>query len=234
MKWKIFLGALAVIMLSVGGWLYYELQIKEYSYDDDEEVVGIVDTDFELLLPNFDDEEEEEVESNQDNDSKDNEVDNSEVTVPVTANNPSSSNSNISTNTSSSSSSSSSSNQTSNNKAVSLERILGSYHQTFEQLEEQANERLNNLLKRAYDEFQEKKKNGESISYTQFFGKYSASAESLEARADASFYSVYTSLQNDLEKHGYSVEEANKFENDYENAKKERKNAVLNMVKERF
>ncbi|RXJ01669.1 hypothetical protein DS745_09320 [Anaerobacillus alkaliphilus] len=124
---------------------------------------------------------------------------------------------------------------TSNTSTIpTLEIIISSYLSSFEELEAQANERLDQLVKHAYNEYKEKKAKKESISFPYFYGKYKTAGKALETQSDEAFYSLYTTLQNDLEKHGYDKATVTYFKTEYEQTKKDRQTALFSKVKNYF
>ena len=64
--------------------------------------------------------------------------------------------------------------------------IILKYESSFIQLENEANSRLNELIKLAKNEYSTKKVNGEKISYGYFYRKYSTAATELEDSIDVS------------------------------------------------
>jgi hypothetical protein len=105
--------------------------------------------------------------------------------------------------------------------------IMAKYQPAFEDLESQANGKLDSLLSYAFDEYQTKKAKGEDISYFYFYSKYSHAARTLEANTDASFDVIYNALVKELVRSGYSADEAKPLKDHYLSLKKQRSSAIL-------
>lgn len=117
---------------------------------------------------------------------------------------------------------------------VTADAIKETYRPKFEALEQQAESRLNQLLRYAYQEYQEKKENGEEISYGYFYQKYKAAAKKLEEKVDVVFYRLYDQLVAELKKHGFSEKDAHEVKEYYEERKSERRSAILKKIAEKF
>lgn len=107
------------------------------------------------------------------------------------------------------------------------ESIIAKYSPSFNDLENQANNKLDSLLSYALQEYKTKKAKGETISYFYFYSKYSKAAKTLEANTDAAFNMIYNDLVKDLEKSGYSASLANPIKDQYLSQKKQRSSAIL-------
>lgn len=116
-------------------------------------------------------------------------------------------------------------------QAVTAESIKAAYRPVFQSLEAQANAKIDSLVSAAYSEYQTKKENGESVSVTYFYRKYSAAGKELESMTDQTFQYVYESLENELTKQGFSAKEAHEFKTQYENAKSAREAALIEKAK---
>lgn len=115
--------------------------------------------------------------------------------------------------------------------AVTAETIKAAYRPSFESLEAQANAKIDALVNNAYGEYNTKKQNGESVSITYFYKKYTSAGAALESNTNETFNYIYSSLENDLETRGYSKSEAAEFKTQYENAKKARESALIEKAK---
>ncbi|RYI27901.1 hypothetical protein EVU96_15705 [Bacillus infantis] len=115
---------------------------------------------------------------------------------------------------------------------VTVAGIKEKFRPSFENLQSQADSKINAIAGRAYSEYQEKKSNGESISFSYFYQKYSSAAEVLESKTDSAFSTIYSALEKDLKKNGFSASHAKSFEEEYESAKKSRETALLRKAKE--
>lgn len=116
-------------------------------------------------------------------------------------------------------------------QAVTAESIKAAYRPVFESLEAQANDKVDSLVSAAYSEYKTKKENGESVSVTYFYRKYSAAGKELESMTDHTFQYVYESLEGELKKRGFSAKEAREFKTQYENAKTAREAALIEKAK---
>ncbi len=227
-----FLISLLVFVISVGGYLYYLLELKEYDIADDE-VTEITTTGFSIELPDVNSEDASEVaDAEIDEELAKNSTEN--LTTEKETNNPKDNASKNSNSGSKTSDRAETTSKESRKEVLTEEKIVKSYLGTFESLEAQANERLNHLIKRAHNEYKDKKANKESISYPYFYVKYKTAGEELESLADRSFYVIYEALQQDLVKHGHDPEAAAHLVTTYEKAKKARETALFNKVQEYF
>lgn len=119
--------------------------------------------------------------------------------------------------------------ETSDTKAT-VEEIKKRYAPTFSHLEGQAKTQLGALVGKAKNEYTDKAAKGEKINPAYFYQKYTDAADTVEAKTDAAFNTVYKSLQNDLKKNDYSPSHAQSFKTSYEKAKKEQKDQLLKKV----
>lgn len=222
-KWKIALISLFVILLCGVGAAYYFLNIKEYDVAD-EEVNELTKTEYKVEVPTL-----EEIESKEktngeagdgsgtstsggqsDSSSTEAKVDSDAASQEKTAAN----------------SGTASSGSPSSGKA-SVESIKKRYQYAFTQLEAQATERVDALIGRAYNEYSGKKNNGEEISFSYFYVKYSKAGKNLEAKTDEAFNAVYHQLQNELKANGYSPEHAEEYLKAYKKTKEERRSVIM-------
>lgn len=221
-KWKIVLISLVVILLCGAGTAYYFLNIKEYDVAD-EEVNEVTDAEYKVEIPTL-----EEIESKEETGDKVEEgkgtstsnTESSSESSNSTNDKSTADNQNTATNSSKTSESASSGN-------VSVESIKKRYKYAFTQLEDQATGRVDALISRAYNEYSGKKGNGEEISFSYFYVKYSQAGKTLEARTDEAFNAVYNQLQKELKASGYSVEHAEEYRQAYNKAKEARRSAIM-------
>ncbi len=125
---------------------------------------------------------------------------------------------------------------TSNNEQVNYYReeivttsasIKQNYEEKFEALETTAIEEVTNMVELAMDDYRSKKQNGENISYFYFFRTYYPKVTALQNEIDTNFAKKYNDLQEELEKHGYSPEKAERFKEEFE----EKKNDLMKQMK---
>jgi hypothetical protein len=114
---------------------------------------------------------------------------------------------------------------------ITAEMIKSAYRPSFANLEAQANANIDALVNAAYSEYNAKKQNGESVSYSYFYRKYTSAGKALEANTDATFNYLYGALVNDLQERGFSSSEASEFKTQYENAKSARESALIDKAK---
>jgi ABC-type cobalt transport system substrate-binding protein len=250
--WKYILSFLLVIILATVGTIYYFLNVKTYDIAD-EEIKEIVESDFEIVLPGA----ENSLPSNNDENSNSNnnngatksnetetDSENSSA-VGVTSNSIDDNKSSESTGNSQTDTNESDKNTTtkpnSNNqpnknttptKEVTVKQIKDLYRPVFKSLQSQANGKIDSLVSRAIGEYRTQQSNGESISYSYFYQKYSSAGKELEAKTDDAFNYIYNALENELKNNGYSTSHAKDFRNQYEVSKKERESLLLAKARE--
>lgn len=105
--------------------------------------------------------------------------------------------------------------------------IKQNYEEKFEALETSAIEEVTNLVELAMNDYRSQKDNGENISYFYFFRTYYPKVTALQNDIDTRFEKKYTSLQDELKKHGYSPEKAERFKEEFEG----KKDDLMEMVK---
>ncbi len=258
--WKILISLVLILIIGGTGAAYYFFKIKTYDVAD-EEVEKITKTDYEIILPDENgssaieekiNETKKQAESSEPNKGSIKNEENSSGTNTAEANtaaanvstsaaysstdkktgNKSSSNQSSSLSDKETGSTSKDSGQDTVVKEVTVANIKEKYYLSFEYLQIQANSKIDALISQAYGEFQTKRNNGETISFSYFYQKYSSASASLESSTDAAFNIIYSALQDDLKKNGFSPSHANSFKEEYETAKDAREAAILNKVRE--
>ena len=106
---------------------------------------------------------------------------------------------------------------------MTVAQIKQKYQPAMNELEAQANARINGLVGRAKNEYSTKKANGESISYSYFYSKYTSAAAEAESRTDTVFYGVLNAMKSELKANGLAESHADSFIADYEARKDARK-----------
>jgi hypothetical protein len=236
--WKIFLSIILVLALTGGGTLYYFLKVKTYDVAD-EEVEEITQSEYEILLPG---EKEPVTISNggkkvvgtkdKSNSTSAEDNSNDDVSASNGSNSNPSSNDTSSNDSSKNNQSSGASDQSSSKELeVTVASIKNLYRPTFESLESQANQKIDSLVSKAFNEYQTKKQNGESISFAYFYQKYSSAGSQLESQTDGAFHYIYKALEKELKNNGFSPSHAVSFKEEYEKAKNARESALLNKAK---
>jgi ABC-type cobalt transport system substrate-binding protein len=237
--WKYILISLLAIILIAGGTIYYFLNMKTYKVAD-EEVEEITESEYQIELPKLDTPSPSTSSDTPTEDEKTSEGAAEDTTGEGTTNEDSKSttSSNNSKNTGSTTTNNNKPNSTSNNNStetpteLTVATIKDTYRPVFESLEAQANAKIDSLVSRAIGEYRSKKDSGESISFGYFYQKYTSAGRALEGKTDETFNFIYSSLQSDLRKYGYSPNHAQEFKEQYENAKSARESALLNKAKE--
>jgi hypothetical protein len=233
-KWKIALIIVLLLVVGGAGTAYYFFELKEYETED-LAIKEITETEYTITLPT-DDEDEEEVEVDDENSTETTGTDTNSDTNSQTQSSNGTSDKGT-TNQPSTETSKTTPNPTESKpkkKDITVASIKTKYEPTFVDLESQANSKIDSLIGRAFTEFQEKKANGESVSFGYFYQKYNSAAKELEKRTDAAFEIVYDALEGELKKHGFSPSHAKEFKEAYDTAKSERRSALLKKAMEQL
>ncbi|RSK28701.1 hypothetical protein EJF36_18505 [Bacillus sp. HMF5848] len=255
-RWHIATIITLVILIGIAGTVYYNLEIKQQEIAEDDTVEAITDTDYNIELPtstsnektgNTEDDEKTEKKIDQEDEqvetettasdkatTSQNQADSDSEAKNVTKdpvkkqqNSSTDSSSNKENSTSQPSESTNEAKDTEDEVTVTVAEIKSSYMPVFKDLETQANNKVNSLVNRAIAEYKEKKQNGESISFSYFYTKYTDAGEALETKTNQVFNTIYAALEKELVNNGYSKEHAKEFKDAYNKAKKERRNALL-------
>jgi hypothetical protein len=246
-KSKIFLTLSFMAILIVGGILYYFSSIKSYDTED-VDVKEIVSRDYKVKLPNENEVASPFVAEDRQSDgeasnisdkqakhqqaigpgkSSQKEADNSPASLSHQEKSSTLNESNINRTNVDTSSEFSSTNPNDVQKIVTSDTILKKYTPSFKDIEEQANQKVNELISYAVREYKDKKENGEEISYFYFYSKYSTAGKTLEANTDDSFNYIYEHLENELKQKGFDEKNALTFKKQYNKAKKQRKSQLM-------
>lgn len=111
-----------------------------------------------------------------------------------------------------------------------LESIIGNYEPTFEALEQQALERLDNLLITALNEYQKQEREG-TLDRFVLTNKYIQAGRILEKNVDQTFYELLDKMESELDSKGFSTEITEEIEKTYQSAKDEKKRELLNKLR---
>ncbi|QPC47571.1 hypothetical protein [Mangrovibacillus cuniculi] len=253
-KWlKVILLVALIAVVGAGSWIYYILEVKEYEVAD-VKVAEITEEAYDIVLPSPIGEETEET-----NDQSSISVSGNTSTVSgegtdttsalssSTSNNSAETNGSEGTSDDNEGSQTESSTDNSDSESsiqedgedneetdpeVTVAFIKNRYAPSFENLQAQANEKIDGIVGRAFDEYKEKKASGESISYSYFYSKYKGAADNLEANTDSAFQVIYGALQSELKQYGFSPSHAEEFKEQYETAKSARQSALLSKARE--
>lgn len=117
-------------------------------------------------------------------------------------------------------------------KKLTVADIKNKYRPTLKLLETLLSDKMNSLVEEARSEYQEKKVEGEKISYPYFYQKYIGAAEFLETNTDILFESVMSAVEKELHTIGYNPAYGESFREDYAQSKKSlRKGLYENLIK---
>ncbi|MFY2156473.1 hypothetical protein ACOSZF_12475 [Cytobacillus firmus] len=111
-------------------------------------------------------------------------------------------------------------------KKKSLAEIKTYYNSLFAELEAQETSKIDQLVVEAKAEIISKK-----TPASELIGKYQSYAGLMERNADSTFNTLYQQLQFDLESNGYSLNEAQEYQQTYNAKKQERKSRVISQLK---
>lgn len=111
-----------------------------------------------------------------------------------------------------------------------VESIKAKYAGSFAALEGQAHGRLNSLIGQAKAEYSAKVASGETINYSYFYQKYYGASASMESSIDGAFAALYAVVQKDLQANGYDPSHAESFKTQYDAAKSSLKSQLLNSI----
>ena len=224
-KWKIILSIFVLLILGGVGTIYYLFELKEYDVAD-ERVEEIIDSEYDIVLPDDNNTTEASgvAESGKQSPSTDGVTDSNGTDGVTDSNSTSVQNDGANQNVEAAS--------TNQPTEITVASIKEKYRPSFENLQNQANGKIDSLINKAYNEYKAKKNNGESISFGYFYQKYQGAGQALEDKTDGAFQIIYKALQNDLEKNGFSKSHADEFLKQYDVAKSERESALLKKAKE--
>jgi hypothetical protein len=250
--WKYILSFLLVVMLATAGTIYYFLNVKTYDIAD-EEIEEIVESDFDIILPGkvdsiqpTNDEQRNSKDSNgntkstETNSGSENSdtIEESSNSIEETGEKSSDSTDKTPTEESVNNANSKPNNNNHPNKnatpviEVTVKQIKDLYRPVFKSLQSQANGKIDSLVSRAIGEYRSQQSEGQSISYSYFYQKYSSAGRELEAKTDDAFNYIYKALENELKENGYSTTHAKDFRDQYEVSKKERESLLLAKARE--
>lgn len=108
-----------------------------------------------------------------------------------------------------------------------LEAIKGDYYTLFNELEAQETSKIDQLIVQAKADYVSKK-----TPLSDLIVKYQDAANFMERNADKTFNTIYQQLQYDLERNGYSKDEAEEFKQTYNAKKAARTSRILSQIKD--
>lgn len=106
---------------------------------------------------------------------------------------------------------------------VTVSEIKARYETSLTRLEDTANARIDGLVNVAKKEYQA----DSSPNYAYYYNKYTGAASKLEGQMDAAFYGVIGVMKRDLKANGLAESHVKSVINEYENTKKQRRNALM-------
>src|SRR5690606_31526929 len=106
---------------------------------------------------------------------------------------------------------------------VTVSEIKARYETSLTRLEDTANDRIDGLVNVAKKEYQA----DSSPNYAYYYNKYTGAASKLEGQMDAAFYGVVGVMKRDLKANGLAESHVKSVINEYENTKKQRRNALM-------
>jgi ABC-type cobalt transport system substrate-binding protein len=226
--------AMGLIAASVGGYVYYIINVKTYDTAD-KKVTEITEEEFKIDLPSDSATKDEPVPPSENTltDSDDSSPDsssNQEPSASSTENKPES----ATASTQPTSTTNPNNHSQPKPKKVTVQQIKNNYRPVFQSLQTQANGRLSALVGHAESEYSTKKANGEKIRIGYFVSKYKSAGENLEAKTDQAFNTIYSALKNDLNRNGFDTKHAAEFKTQYDNEKEARRDSLYSQVKERL
>ena len=116
---------------------------------------------------------------------------------------------------------------------VQLEDVIAKYEPLFENLENRALERLEDLFQAALEEYTAQRKSG-TLNRFQFTNKYIQAGSLLEERVDASFYNLLGRMENELNRNNLPTNILQEIEETYTAAKQEKKEELFSRLREKL
>lgn len=232
-KLKIFLIALAVIIVGVGGYVVYEMKFKNYEVADPK-VDSILEEEFEVELEDGTKlvigkgGKVETVASNNASSSTENSTNENKANNSNTGTNAEDEETSDGAKDSANGSTNNSS--TEQQERITVATIKNKYNAAFERLKSQTESRLNSLISEAKTEYTTKKNNGEKISYGYFYRKYMGAATSLEQSTTSAVTAVVKIVEADLKANGYNPEHAQSYVENYEKTKESLRSELMKKV----
>lgn len=111
------------------------------------------------------------------------------------------------------------------NTTPSLQEIKDEYYVIFSELEAQETSKVDQLIVEAKADYV-----GNKVPLSQLISKYQEAATLLEQNADRTFNTIYQQLEIDLERYGYSKENAVEFRQAYNAKKSARSTRILSQI----
>ncbi|WP_318617971.1 hypothetical protein [Sporosarcina sp. YIM B06819] len=217
-KWKIVIAVIVAILLSVSLYFAYILKFKQYDVAD-ADVTEIVANPYTIELPD----------GTTITIDEDGEVIESEAggTVTTSGQNTGGTTGNSTTEKVAGTTTNQGGSKVETTTKPTVASVKEKYIPVFGDLQAQADGKLNALIGHAKKELADKKASGQAIDVGYFYNKYSAAATELEKNTDKIFYGAIKVVENDLVKNGFNKSYAKNFAEEYEAAKKERRDSIL-------
>jgi hypothetical protein len=112
-----------------------------------------------------------------------------------------------------------------------LDSIVANYRPAFESLQDQAMNRLDDLLATALEEYYEQERSG-TVDRFKLTNKYIQAGRILEGNVDATFYSLLDEMKAELEGNNLPLDVTTEISNTYEEAKADKKRELLDLLRQ--
>lgn len=119
------------------------------------------------------------------------------------------------------------------NEDDQLENIIEKYEPLFQNLEDTASKRLEDLLQAAVSEYEEQKKTG-TFDRFQLTNKYIQAGRLLENRVDDSFYAMLNQMKVELNRKKLPTEIISEIEDAYKETKAQKKQELFSRLREKI
>ena len=113
-----------------------------------------------------------------------------------------------------------------------LDSIVANYSPAFESLQDQAMNRLDDLLATALEEYYAQERAG-TVDRFKLTNKYIQAGRILENNVDATFYSLLDEMKAELERNNLPLARATEISDTYEKAKADKKRELLDLLRQR-
>ncbi|ADU31898.1 hypothetical protein [Evansella cellulosilytica] len=108
--------------------------------------------------------------------------------------------------------------------------IVNQYEKEFSFLEEEAVQKLGELVSSALSDYQQLREEGNALSLFSLFSTYYEEAKSIEESIDDQFFEKYDKLIEDLNENGMSTEKATYFKETFEEVKEGYMSTILDYI----
>ena len=112
-----------------------------------------------------------------------------------------------------------------------LDSIVANYRPAFESLQDQAMNRLDDLLATAMEEYYAQERAG-TVDRFKLTNKYIQAGRILEDNVDTTFYSLLDEMKAELERNNLPLDVTTEISNTYEEAKTDKKRELLDLLRQ--